>query len=181
LSTNKSFALLRPDSTADEALEWRHFRKTDGGMRELRLGRFATVRARKMYVLSLAFDRSADELITVAVPSPRHERLVVSRFSRDDYVLSSEFEPRLSAGLALSGDDRSVAEYVVTGATAEDGLLYAVSAAYSTLLVISLDERSIFAAYSIPGLEQPVGLATRGSQLLVAQADGQIAVLERPR
>jgi len=181
LSTNKSFVLLRPDAAADEALEWRHFRETDGGVRELRLGRFATVRARQMYVLSLAFDPSADELITVAVPSPRHARLVVSRFARDDFMLSSEFEPDLASDLRLAGDDRSVAEYVITGATAEAGRLYALSAAYSTLLVISLDERSILAAYAVPGLERPVGLAARGSQLLVAQADGRIAVLEPPR
>jgi disulfide bond formation protein DsbB len=180
LSTNKSYALLRADSTADEALEWRHFRETDGAMRELRLGRFATVRARQMYVLSLAFDPSADELITVAVPSPRHRRLVVSRFARGDLMLSSEFEPRLGADLTLGGDDRSLAEYVVVGAVAEDGLLYALSAAYSTLLVIDLGERTVRAAYAVPGLEQPVGLAARGPQLLAAQADGRIAVLERP-
>jgi len=177
LSTNKSYALLRPDDEVDEALEWRHFRETDGGMRELRLGRFATVRARQMFVLSLAFDAAEDELITVAVPSSRHRRLVVSRFARGDLMLSSEFEPRLGADLSLSGEDRSLAEYVVSGAAAEDGLLYALSAAYSTLLVIDLGERTLRAAYAVPGLERPVGLAARGSQLLAAQADGRIAVL----
>jgi len=180
LSTNKSYVLLRPDSTADADLEWRHFRETDGGMRELRLGRFATVRARQMYVLSLAFDPSADEMITVAVPSPRHRRLVVSRFARGDLVLSSEFEPRPAPGLRLTGEDRSLAEYVVTGAVVVDGLLYALSAAYSTLLVIDLRERTLRGAYAVPELERPVGLAARGSQLFAAQADGRVAVLERP-
>ncbi|MFO7587278.1 MAG: hypothetical protein R6X22_04305 [Gemmatimonadota bacterium] len=68
----------------------------------------------------------------------------------------------------------------MTGATVTDGVLYALSAAYSTLLVVDLDERTVIAAYAVPGLERPVGLAARGSQLLVAQADGRIAVLERP-
>jgi hypothetical protein len=36
------------------------------------------------------------------------------------------------------------------------------------------------AAYAVPGLQRPVGVAVRGSQLLVAQADGRIAVIERP-
>jgi len=180
LSTNKSYVLLRPDSEADPDLEWRHFRESDGGLRELARGRFATVRARQMYVMSLAFDPSVDELITVAVPSPRHRRIVVSRFARSDLRLNSEFELRLGPGLRLTGEDRSVAEYVVTGAVVVDGLLYALSAAYSTLLVIDLRERTVRGAYAVPELERPVGLAARGSQLLAAQADGRVAVLERP-
>ncbi len=180
LATNKSYLLLRPDPTADADREWRHFRKTSGGITELERSRFATVRARQMYVLSLAYDAEAHELITVAVPSPRHQRLVVSRFARDDMTLASEFLPRLGPGLELSGDDRSLAEYVVTGAVVADGLLYAISAKYSTLLVIALDGTDVVAAYAVPGLEQPVGLVARGAQLLVAQADGRIAAIEPP-
>ncbi len=180
LATNKSYLLLRPDPTADADREWRRFLKTDGGVSELRRGRFATVRARQMYVMSLAFDASADELITVAVPSPRHRRLVVSRFARRDFILASEFEPLLAPDLALSGADRSLAEYVVTGSAVADGVLYALSDAYSTLLVIDLGEQTVQAAYALPGLERPTGLAVQGSRLLVAQADGRIAVLERP-
>jgi disulfide bond formation protein DsbB len=180
LSTNKSYVLLRPEGTADPGREWRHFRETSGDLTELRRSRFATVRARQMYVLSLAYDRVADELITVTVPSPRHRRLVVSRFARGDMTLASEFLPRRGAGLAPSGDDRSLAEYVVTGAVVVDGRLYAISAAYSTLLVIDLATQTVTAAYAVPGLDQPVGLAARGNQLLVAQADGRIAVIERP-
>jgi disulfide bond formation protein DsbB len=180
LATNKSYVLLRPDAAADADREWRHFRATSGDVVELRRSRFATERARQMYVLSLAYDRAADELITVTVPSPRHRRMVVSRFARADLLLASEFQPRLGTGLAPSGPDRSLAEYVVTGAVAADGMLYAFSAAYSTLLVIDLQAKLVMAAYAVPGIEQPVGLAARGSQLLVAQADGRVAVVERP-
>ena len=180
LATNKSYVLLRPDPGADADREWRHFLATDGAVTELGRSRFATVRARQMYALALAYDATADELITVAVPSPRQRRLVVSRFARADFLLASEFVPRLGAGLAPSGTDRSPAEYVVTGAAVADGLLYAISAAYSTLLVIDLRERVVRAAYAVPGIEHPVGVAVRGVQLLVAQADGRIAAFERP-
>jgi disulfide bond formation protein DsbB len=180
LSTNKSHVLLRPDTAADAGLEWRHFLATDGGVTELRRSRFATMRARQQYVLSLAFDPAANEFITVSVPSPRHRRLVVSRFSRSDFLLSSEFLPELAPGLTLRGADRRLAEYVVTGAVVADGLLYAVSAAYSTLLVIDLQARRVRAAYTVPGLERPTGLAVRGAQLLVAHPDGRLAVLDRP-
>lgn len=180
LSTNKSWAMLRPDSAADESAEWRHFLETDGQVAELGLGRFTTVRARLQFVLSLAFDPAAQELITVSVPSARQRRLVVDRFARSSMALASEFVPRLGEGLTPSGDGRSLAEYVVTGATVADGRLYAISAAYSTLLVIGLEDRAVTAAYAVPGLSHPVGLAVRGAQLLVAQADGRIAVLPRP-
>lgn len=180
LSTNKSWALLVPDPAADERREWRHFLETDGQVREVGLGRFQTVRAHQMYVLSLAFDPSAREVVTVSVPNPRHRTLVVSRFARTDMVLSSEFVPRLGDGLALRAPDRSLAEYVVTGAAVADGRLYAVSAAYSTLLVIDPADRSVRAAYALPDVEDPVGLAVRGTDLLVAQADGRVAMVARP-
>jgi hypothetical protein len=180
VGTNKSWVLLRPDPKADAGAMWRRFRATDGGVSELDRGRFATVRARLQYVHSLAFDPAAQELITVSVPSARQKRLVVSRFARRDRMLSSEFVPRLGAGLATSGKDRSVAEYVVTGAAVADGRLWAISAAYSTLLVIDLRDRTVTAAYAVPGLQHPVGVAVRGTQLLVAQADGKVAVLGRP-
>ncbi|OGU05132.1 MAG: hypothetical protein A2W29_02375 [Gemmatimonadetes bacterium RBG_16_66_8] len=181
LATNKSYVLLRPDPAADADLEWRHFLATDGGVTELQLGRFATVRARQMYVMSLAYDSAADELVTLTVPSPRHRRLVVSRFSRRDLMLASEHVPATAAGLTPSTPDRTtLADYVVTGAVVADGLLYAVSAAYSTVLVADPQGRMVRAAYAVPGLMRPIGLAARGPQLLVAQADGRIAVVERP-
>lgn len=180
LATNKSWALLLPDPETDPDREWRHFVSTDGGVRELRLGRFQTVRAHQMYALSLAFDATARELITVGVPSPRHRRLVVSRFAREDMVLSSEFEPKLGRGLSLVAEGRSLADYLVTGAAVAEGQLWAISAAHSTLLVIDLASREVRAAYALPEIAQPVGVAVRGSELLVTQADGRIAVLERP-
>jgi len=180
MASNKSYVLLRPDPDADEDHEWRYFVETGGGVSELRRSRLATVRARQQYVLSVAYDAEADELVTVSVPSPRHRRLVVSRFDRGDLTLSSEFLPRLGAGLGLAGEGRSLAEYVVTGAAVADGTLWTVSAAYSTVLAVDLAAREVVGAWGVPGLEQPVGLALRGGELLVAQADGRIAVVARP-
>ena len=180
LSTNKSWALLRPDLKAEPDSEWRHFLETDRQVTELGLGRFQTVRAHQMYVHSLAFDPSAQELVAVSVPNPRHHQFVVSRFARSDMLVSSEFEPRLGVGLTFKGPDRALADYVVTGAAVAGGRLYAISAAYSTLLVIDLKSGVVAAAFAVPGLAHPVGLVARGAQLLVAQADERIAVLERP-
>jgi Disulfide bond formation protein DsbB len=180
LSTNKSYALLQPNPDAQERLEWRHFLATDGAVGEVGLGRFQTVRAHQMFVLSFAFDPAARELITVSVPNPRHKALVVSRFARGDFVLSSEFEPAFGPGLVTAAPNRSPADYVITGAVVADDALYAISAAYSTLLVIDLRSHTIRAAYAVPGLENPTGLAVRGDELLVAERDGRIAVVQRP-
>jgi hypothetical protein len=178
VSTNKSYVLLRADPHADAAREWRHFLETDGTVTELRRSRFGTVRARQQYVLSLAYHSAAGELVTVSVPSERHPRLVVSRFDRGDWTLSSEFVPRLADGLKLRGPERGLHEYLVTGAAVVDGRLYALSARHSTLLVIDLEERSVAAVYAVPELERPVGLGFDGATLLIAQADGRVAVLE---
>ncbi len=180
LSSNKSYVLLSPVTHADPAREWRHFLETDSTVTELVRARFTTVRARQMYALALAYDPVANELITVSVPSPRHPQLVISRFDRGDLQLSSEFLPHLAPGLALRGPGRGLEDYVVTGAAVADGTLYLVSAAFSTLLEIELQSRTVRAAYALPGISHPVGLAVRGGELLVAQADGRIAVLARP-
>jgi disulfide bond formation protein DsbB len=179
VTRNKSYVLLRPDAAADADREWRHFLETSGDVIEVRRSRLATVRARQMYVLSSAYDARHGELVTVSVPSPRHRELVVSSFDRRDFVLSSEFLPDLAPGLTL-GADRSLAEYVVTGAAVADGRLYAISAAFSTLLVIDLEQRALTEAWAIGGLTHPVGLAVRGEDLLLAGADGRVAVVRRP-
>lgn len=180
MATNKSYALLRADPDADEDHEWRHFVETSGGVAEVGRSRLSTLRARQMYISSVAYDPDADEIVTVSVPSPHHPRMVISRFARSDLQLSSEFEVHVDAPLALAGPDRSAAEFVVTGAVVAEGTLYAVSAAYSTILAVDLTARRLVAAWAVPGLEQPVGLALKGDDWLVAQADGRVAVVSRP-
>jgi len=180
LANNKSWVLLIPTLRAAPDSEWRHYLETDGHMLEVGLGRFQTVRAHQMYVSSLAYDPAAQQLITVSVPNRWHPQVVVSRFARVDMTLSSEFAPRLGPGLALVGPNRSLADYVVTGAAVAGGRLYALSAAYSTLLVIDLQTKTVSAAYAVPGLVHPVGLAARGADLLVAQSDGRVALMPKP-
>jgi hypothetical protein len=107
--------------------------------------------------------------------------MVVSRFARRDMLLSEEFVPTLaeSAGLSL-GADRSLGEYMVTGAAVVDGRLYAISAAHSTLLTLDLATHRIVAAHVVPGLTDPIGLASRGNDLYILTTDGTVTVVERP-
>ncbi|MGE0455985.1 MAG: disulfide bond formation protein B [Vicinamibacteria bacterium] len=180
LGHNKSWALLEPKDGADARRTFRHFLEGWDAFGERGRGRFATVRARMSYVMSLAYDPAGASFYTASVPSRRYPALVVSRFAREDMTLAEEYRPRLGPGLALSGEKRSLDELYVTGLTFAAGRLYAISASHSTLLAIDPARREVTAARSVPGLVRPTGLCARGDELLVAQADGRIVAVPRP-
>jgi disulfide bond formation protein DsbB len=182
VSENKSYIVLEERGPEAERDDYRYFLETSGDLAELRRSRLATMRARMNYVMSLGYDAESDSLYTVSVPNRRHKTLVVSRFDRQDRQLREEFLPRLAAdsGLALSAEGRSLDELYVTGIAVEGRRLYALSAAYGTLLVIDLDTAEVVAAYSVEGVDRPTGLAARGSELYVVAANGDVVVVERP-
>ena len=175
LSENKSHVVVRENDAVDRATTFRFFLDNSGRFEELTRGRFATVRARMNYVLSLAWDEGRQSLYTIAVPNARSPHLVISRFDRGDMTLSEEFLPALdqSSGLALL-KGRSLDEYMVTAATLRDRRLYALSAAHNTLLVVDPAEHTIVAAYGLAGIEGPVGLAFKGAMLHVIDGSGRV-------
>ena len=182
LAENKSFVVLRESDRADAAKNFRFFLESFDVFEELSRGRFATVRARLMYVSSLAYDPGRDSFWTVAVPNETQRQLVVSRFDRRDMTLSEEFVPALApeSGLALAGEKRSLAEYHVTGLAFADDRLWALSAAHSTLLAIDPLRQEVTAAWAVPGLTRPTGLAARGADLVLVGQGGQVWTLDRP-
>ena len=181
LGHNKSFVVLEEGrGAADAAASYRYFLESFDAFGELRRGRFATVRAKMNYVMSVGYGSDTDSLYTVTVPNRRHPGLVISRFARADLRLSEEFGPRLGADLTLAGARRSLDEYFVTGVAVEGGRLYAVSAAYGTLLVFDLRRQELVAAFGLEGPERPTGLALRGSELSVVNGDGEVRVVEKP-
>ncbi len=178
VSENKSWVALKENDRADAAKNFRFFVESFDRFDEVGRSRFTTVRAKMMYVLSAAFDAGTGSIYTLTVPNEKTKRLVVSRFDRRDMTLTEEFSPALGAesGLAFSPAERSLDEYYVTGAAFEDGRLYALSAAFSTLLVIDPDTKRVTAAWTLPGLEKPVGVAMRGAEVYVAGRDGSVTV-----
>ena len=182
IADNKSYVVLRENGAADARANFRYFLESFDRFDEVSRGRFGTVRARMMYVQALAYDATRDSFYTLTVPNRRHKRLVVSRFSRKDMTLSEEFLPALGAGsgLALAGEGRSLDEYYVTGLAAEAGRLWAVSAAFSTLLALDPAAREVTGAWRLEGVAAPVGVAVTGEELLVAGADGRVFVFPRP-
>jgi disulfide bond formation protein DsbB len=180
---NKSFVVLKENDKADADGNFRFFLESFDQFDEVSRSRFGTVRARMMYTMSAAFDPATTSIYTVTVPNTKVKRLVVSRFDRRDMTLSEEFVPALApdSGLRFAGEKRSLDELYITGAAVADGTLYAISAAHGVLLTIDLASHTVVAAHHIAGLGHPVGLAIRGGEFYVANADGSIRVVERGR
>ena len=179
---NKSYVVLRENDRADADKNFRFFLESADRFDEVSRSRLGTVRARMMYTMSLAFDPATRSVYTLTVPNAKVKRLVVSRFDRRDLTLSEEFMPALApdSGLRLSGDKRSLDEYYVTGATVDAGRLYAISAAFNTLLTIDLATHNLVAAHAIPGLDRPVGLTIKGDDFYIVGEGGGLAVVARP-
>ncbi len=182
LGENKSYVILRENDQADAGGNFRFFLESFDRFDEVSRSRLSTVRARMMYVMSLAFDAATNSLYTVTVPNAKVGRLVISRFDRRDLTLSEEFVPVLApgSGLKFSGENRSLDELYVTGGVVSDGRMYAISAAYSTLLTIDLAKRSVIAAHKIPGLVRPTGIALKGTDLYIIDGAGAVSVIQKP-
>ncbi len=181
LGENKSFVILRESDKADAAKNFRFFLESADRFDEVTRSRLATMRAKMMYVMSLAFDPGSKSFYTVSVPNQQTRRLVISRFAQQDLTLSEEYSPTLApdSGLGFSGDKRTLGEYFVTGATIAGDRMYAISAAYSTLLCLDLAKHSVVTAHVVPGLEYPTGIASKGDELYIITRSGALIVVDR--
>jgi len=182
VSRNKSYVILREHDGADADFNFRFFLESFDRFDEVSRSRLSTIRARMMYTLSAAFDPATGSLYTLTVPNSKTRRLVVSRFDRRDMTLSAEFMPAVHAdsGLTLAGPSRSLDELYVSAATFAGDRLYALSAAYGTLLAIDPLRQAVVAAYVIPGLSKPTGLARRDQNLYVVCEDGTLVIVGAP-
>jgi disulfide bond formation protein DsbB len=182
VTQNKSYVVLKENGQADPLTNYRFFLDGFTDFDHLARSRFATLRARTMYVMSAAYSPERQSVYTISVPNRRTRQLVVSRFDRRDMTLSEEFVPDIDAasGLRLASAERGLREFYVTGAAIEGHRLYALSAAFGTLLTIDLDRRVIVAAHAIAGLGSPTGLAIKGDEFLIVDATGRVSVATRP-
>jgi len=179
VSENKSYIVLRENDKADTAANYRYFLASFDKFDEVSRSRFSTVRAKMMYVMSVAFDPATGSVFTVTVPNAKVKRLVVSRFDRRDMTLSEEFTPALGpeSGLAFKTEKGSLDAFYASGAAFAGGKLYVISAAFGTLLAIDPQARTLVSAHTIPGLERPVGLAIKGSEAFIVNAAGGLTVV----
>ncbi len=180
VSDNKSYVVLKDAAAVDPDANFRFFLDGFDQFEHVSRSRLTTVRARLMYVMSATYDPATDSLLTVSVPNAKNRRLVVSRFDRKDMTLSEEYVPTLAAdrGLAL-GARRTLDEYIVTGAAVADGVLYALSAAHSTILGIDLGTHRVVSAKTVDGLDRPTGLAIKGDTFVIVNGSGHVTTVRR--
>jgi disulfide bond formation protein DsbB len=180
LSENKSYVILRENGRADADANYRFF-LVPGPFDEVARGRFATVRAKMNFVRSAAFDPATQSIYTVSVPNPRAPQMIVSTFDRRDLTLSGERVTSIAraSGLRLRAG-RSLDELYVVAATVWRGRLWALSAAYSTLVAIDPDSGSVVEIYVVPQLNRPAGLAVRRDEFVIASEDGTFVTVALP-
>ncbi len=185
---NKSYVVLREDDKADGNANFRYFLDSFDKFTEVRRGRFGTVRARMMYIMSAAFDGEGrpNSIYTVTVPNSKTRGAsawpggpVVSRFPAGDLTLSEEFVAVPVPGLGI-GVEGSLSQFYVTAATVGNGRMYALSAAYSTLLTIDLTSHLIVAAHGIRGIDRPTGIAIKGDSFYIACENGRLVTVAKP-
>jgi disulfide bond formation protein DsbB len=184
LGENKSYVILRENDQADAGGNFRYFLESFDRFDETSRSRLGTVRARMMYVMSLAFDPATNSLYTVTVPNAKVKQLVVSRFNPDDggsWMLSEEFALSFAPGSGLqpAGEKTILKELYVTGAAVAGGRLFAISAAYGTLLTIDLTSHKAVAVHAIPGLSRPTGIAVKGNDFYIVNGNGVVSVVGR--
>jgi hypothetical protein len=182
LSRNKSYVVLREAEHADPVKNYRFFLESFDAFDEVTRSRFATIRSKLMYVMSVAYATETRSVYTMSVPNTQVRQLVVSRFDRRDMTLSEEFLPAVPEGsvVSLRPGKRSLNEVYVTGTAVAGGRLYAISAAYGLLLTIDLASHGVVAAHAVPGVTRPTGLALKGEELYIVDGGGTVSVVARP-
>jgi disulfide bond formation protein DsbB len=179
VSENKSYVVLRENERADPLRTLRSIVESSAGVEEVSRGRLATVRARMMYVMSVAFDPESNALYTLTVPNAQTHQLVVSQFDRSDLTLSAEFVPKAAASLTLA-PHRSLNELYASATTYTNGRLYALSAAHSTLFAIDVVHHSTIDVSGIDMPAPPKGIAVKRGILYVLCTDGTLMRVQLP-
>ena len=125
---------------------------------------YNTIRARMFHVLSMAYLPENNGVYTITVPNSKSSKLIVSRFDKSDNLLSEEFIPGIAQGLTLR-EGKALGDYYVTGLTAHQGQLYAVSKSFSQILQIDPMRREIVNVYQFSGIPNPQGIVFKGDTL----------------
>lgn len=157
LGWNKVYAFFKEDGNRSARENFPSFIEGTEHYAVTARGAYNTVRSRMQHVLSMAYLPENNGVYTITVPSSKHQKLVVSRFDRADNMLSEEFIPTLADGLALK-EGKTLGEYYITGLTAHEGDLYAVSKQFSQVLRIDPRTRQIVDVQAFSGIANPQGI-----------------------
>ncbi|TYA31451.1 disulfide bond formation protein B [Aggregatibacter actinomycetemcomitans] len=157
LGWNKIFVFFKEDANRTAKENYPSFIEGLNNYVVTARGAYNTVRSRLFHVLSMAYLPENNSIYTATVPNSKNQKLIISRFDKSDNILSEEFTPKVKKGIALT-EGKSIGDYYITGLTAYNGNLYAVSKQFSQVLEINPITREITHVYEFNGIENPQGI-----------------------
>lgn len=157
LGWNKIYAFFKKDSSRSAKENFPSFIEGQDQYDVSARGVYSTVRARMFHVSSMAYLPENNSVYTVTVPNAKNKKLIVSRFDKNDNLLSEEFIPRIHENITYD-TEKDLGNYYITGLTAYQGNLYALSKQFSQILKIDPNSREIVDVYSFNGIENPQGI-----------------------
>lgn len=175
MGSNKSYLRFAKNDNADEALQYADFirgnDKFEGQGDGLGRGRIDTIRAKFFHIGSVATDLKY--LYTATLPNNKDKKLIISKISTSDRLLSSEFTP--SANLK---DGKSLGDLYITGMVYKDGILYALSKNHNVIVLIDIEGEKIIQTIAFPSeIKNARGLVINGENLEILSYENDKNIL----
>lgn len=129
-----------------------------------------TVRAHNAFVQSLAADEAGSRLFLLTAPNPEVPDTILVTLDGTDLMPVAERVLKPGPQMRLK-TGRTLREYRITSAVYADGLLYAWSPVFSSLLTIDPDRAQVRSVRAVSGVHNVRAMTVRDGSLLFLQTD----------
>lgn len=146
MGSNKAYAVAKFDSLADEVAGFANLKEGADKFTVSDRNMFRTVRANTHYINDAVSD--SKYTYTISVPSNLENSFVLIKQLNADGLLASESTPEVANNLLKKDGD--LGSLYVTGLALKDGLLYAASKNFNTIVVIDTKTDTIINTLSYP-------------------------------
>ena len=179
---NKTIFAVSPvaKEKIDAYKEWNSFRETSGGL-EMPWYRdrpaLLTIRSKKQYVLTLSSTK--DYMYMLTVPNDHVKGSILIKVANSDRLLSAETVVNSAIDLK---EKRDIKDYYFTAGDIKDGVFYAYSKNYNTLVLIDISTAKIIDAYTMPQMGEISAFAIKNDSIFaLTHKDGKVVVVELKR
>ncbi|CZE47691.1 disulfide bond formation protein B [Campylobacter geochelonis] len=148
MGDNKTSADVKENPKADSVANFRFFTQGADKFDEVNgRNRLKTSRAKNYYILSMRSDGKYS--YAFSVPNNKYKKLILIEQLNKDGEVTAEYTPELASNVSLK-DGRALGELYITGSFVKDGLLYAVSKNFNTIIALDPKTREIKDVFGIP-------------------------------
>ncbi|CZE48421.1 disulfide bond formation protein B [Campylobacter geochelonis] len=144
---NKAFITVKQDDKADEVAGFADFYEGGDKFSKVARDNLVTTRSKTSYIASFVADEKYSYAITV--PDNLQKSFILIKQLNADDKISAEIIPELASNVTLK-DKRELGELYITAMAIKDGMIYAASKNYNTIVVIDTKTDEIVEAYSYP-------------------------------